>query len=101
VRGRRQAGTLRSQARRIFRLALQPPATGDLGYGFVCRGPWLSKGTIPWPILPLMMILSVPLMMRSMVSRYMRLRVTSGAFLYSSFRNRAAWLLASATDCVR
>jgi hypothetical protein len=36
------------------------------------------------PVLVSRMILSVPLMMRSMVSRYMRLWVTSGAFLYSS-----------------
>jgi two-component system, chemotaxis family, CheB/CheR fusion protein len=41
-------------------------------------------GMTPCPLLVSTMILSVPLMMRSMVSRYMRLRVTSGAFLYSS-----------------
>jgi hypothetical protein len=41
-------------------------------------------GMTPCPLLASTIILSVPLMIRSMVSRYMRLRVTSGAFLYSS-----------------
>src|SRR5262249_24922260 len=40
------------------------------------------KGTTPCPLLLSRMILSVPPSTRSMVSRYMRLRVTSGAFLY-------------------
>jgi hypothetical protein len=47
---------------------------------------WSSDryGTTPWPLLLSMMILSAPPRTRSMVSKYMRLRVTSGAFLYSS-----------------
>src|SRR5262249_49495831 len=49
-------------------------------------GSWSSgrKGTTPCPPRLSRMILSVPPSTRSMVSRYMRLRVTSGAFLYSS-----------------
>ena len=55
----------------------------------------------PWPLLVSMMILSVPPNTRSMVSKYMRVRVTSGAFLYSSYtlRKRAVCPVASATVC--
>jgi hypothetical protein len=54
-------------------------------YGrFFSGAPTESIGTTPRPNALSIMILSVPCIMRSMVSKYMRLRVTSGAFLYSS-----------------
>jgi hypothetical protein len=54
-------------------------------YGcFFSGGPTESIGTTFRRSVLSIMILSVPCMMRSMVSKYMRLRVTSGAFLYSS-----------------
>src|SRR5262249_29696532 len=62
-----------------------------------------SRGTTDWPPLLSRITLSVPPSTRSMVSRYMRLRVTSGAFLYSSYplRKRAVCPVASATVCSR
>src|SRR5262249_14778861 len=53
---------------------------------FLAPGTWSSgrRGSTAGPPLLSRIILSVPPSTRSMVSRYMRLRVTSGAFLYSS-----------------
>jgi hypothetical protein len=51
-------------------------------------GPYLIKGQERQHALVTLAVendfVAVPPSMRSMVSRYMRLRVTSGAFLYSS-----------------
>ena len=59
------------------------PAYGLPDYG-LCSWSRDRYGRTLCPPLLSRMILSVPPRTRSMVSRYMRLRVTSGAFLYSS-----------------
>ena len=59
------------------------PAYGLPDYG-LCSWSRDKYGTTLCPPLLSRMILSVPPRMRSMVSRYMRLRVISGAFLYCS-----------------
>src|SRR5262249_53136765 len=72
-----------SQGKRSTPLHWLPPVCGGRRVNSL-RG---STGTTPLLVLSLpgsRMILSVPPNRRSMVSRYMRLRVTSGAFLYSS-----------------
>src|SRR4029450_622198 len=81
----------------------RPPACGCArGCGGRVSSPSGRYGTTPVPPeFESRMILSVPPRTRSMVSRYMRSRVTAGAFLYCSyiFKKRDVWPVASATVC--
>ena len=51
-------------------------------WAYFSGSPTESIGTTAQPNVVSMIILSAPRMIRSMLSKYMRLRVTSGAFLY-------------------